>query len=130
MRNITDWTRSEKDALNAYYSTAYPGANRLSDPTKKYNCHSYAWYWASTGNYYWISNPNAYMNDGSYSKVSAIKVGDKTYWNNGSHSGIVAGVGSGGTSNIRFVSKWGSLGLYNHFLWDCPYSGSISNWRR
>lgn len=129
-RSITDWTLTEKMELNIIWGNAYPGATRLANPSKKYNCHSYAWYLASTSNYYWMNNPSAYMTDGSYHQYqTVIKAGDKAYWNNGSHSGIVAGVGAGGLMNIRFISKWGSLGVYNHFPWDCPYSGSISTWR-
>lgn len=126
---ITDWTASEKSDINAQWLAAYPNILIVSNPTKKYNCHSYAWYSTSTSNYYWMDDPSAYMSDGSYDNVSqsTMLVGDKVHWNNGSHSGIVKGVGQ---SSCKFVSKWGPSGVYIHYPNDCPYSGSVSRWRR
>lgn len=131
--SITDWSTSEKSALNSQYAKAYPNAYRLRDPSKKYNCHSYAWYSTSTSNYYWMNNPSAYMTDGSYSKASTEKAGNKVTWKSSSgeiiHSGIFATYQGGGPYKAC-TSKWGQLGLYNHKLADCPYSGTITQWSR
>lgn len=131
--SITDWSASEKTALNSQYEKAYPDAYRLRDPSKKYNCHSYAWYSTSSSNYYWMNNPLAYMTDGSYAKASAEKSGNKVTWKSSTgeiiHSGIFA-IYQGGGPYKACTSKWGQLGLYNHKLADCPYSGTLTQWSR
>lgn len=131
---IVDWTASEKASLNAQYDAAYPMATRLRDPSKKYNCHSYAWYSTSASNYYWMENPSPYMTDGSYASTTSSSTGNKVYWQDSIlagpiHSGILA-LNSGGSPFISCNSKWGQLGLYNHTLNDCPYSGTRSYWTR
>lgn len=71
------------------------------------------------------------MTDGSYKKTTGtIKSGNKVYWVNGSHSGIISYVGTSGIGNVKAKSKWGQLGVYNHYLDDCPYTGSVSTWTR
>ena len=106
----------------------YPNAVAITIPNPKYNCHSYAWYSTSTTNSYWFDDPSAYMRDGSYTSHLAPKTGDKAYWNNGSHSGIVYGVGSGTQNPVTITSKWGYKGVFRHASNDCPYDGSISFW--
>ena len=109
------------------YLSVYPNTVLLTVANPKYNCHSYAWY-SSSPNRYWIENPSPYMQDGSYSSHSAPKIGDKVYWNNGSHSGIVYGVGGGTQNPVTVTSKWGVLGVFRHRTNDCPYSGTVSFW--
>lgn len=131
--NIDDWTSAEKNVLNEQMLEAYPTATLLRDASKKYNCHSYAWYSTSSTNHYWMDDPSAYMSDGSYSK-STRQIGDKAYWSHSVsgvpiHSGIVEEhMQSGAFVGAR--SKWGQLGVYNHRFDDCPYAGSISYWKR
>ncbi len=129
---ITDWTPAERAQLNAQTEMAYPNATRLRDASKKYNCHSYAWYSTSAANRYWINDPSVYMTDGSYVQTGSSAVGNKVYWKSGSspvHSGILA-LNSVGNPWISCNSKWGQLGLYNHALDDCPYSGQRTYWTR
>lgn len=106
----------------------YPNAVAITIPNSKYNCHSYAWYSTSTMNSYWIDNPSPYMRDGSYTSHLSPKRGDKAFWNNGTHSGIVYGVGSGTQNPVTITSKWGYKGVFRHASNDCPYYGSISFW--
>ncbi len=128
--SIADFTTSQKEAYNKQVTSTY-NVTVVSNPTKKYNCHSYAWYSQSTSNYYWINDPSKYMTDGSYKKTTGtIKSGNKVYWVNGSHSGIISYVGTSGIGNVKAKSKWGQLGVYNHYLDDCPYTGSVSTWTR
>lgn len=135
--NIRDWTAQEIQELNSRYSSAYPTATRMRNPTKKYNCHSYAWYSTATSNYYWMNDPTPYMSDGSYRKTASSASGYKVYWKDGPfpvggfpiHSGILAS-NMMGRPQVSCNSKWGQLGLYNHPITDSPYSGAISYWCR
>ncbi len=132
--SIVDWSASEKAELNATYDAMYPTATRISGPTKKYNCHSYAWYSTSSSNRYWMDDPSLYMEDGSYTKTTSSKNGNKVYWAERTyafpeHSGILA-ENMQSSPYISCNSKWGQLGVYNHPLDDCPYSGTRSYWTR
>lgn len=135
--DIVDWTSTEKAILNAQTLTSYPTATLLQDASKKYNCHSYAWYSSSSLNHYWMDDPTAYMTDGSYYETSR-KIDNIAYWYdtfNGItvpiHSGIVQEHMQSGVF-VGARSKWGQLGAYNHKFDDCPYSGSgtISYWTK
>ncbi|AHF09819.1 MULTISPECIES: CHAP domain-containing protein [Dehalobacter] len=125
---LQDLTSADKASINASYDAAYPTATRLGTATYNYNCHSYAWYLASTGNTWWMNDPSAYMSGGGYTQVTPPQAGDKVYWTN-THSGIVYSVNG---SNITVTSKWGAAGLYRHPINDCPYSVIIVKtfWRR
>ncbi len=122
LKSGKELTSSEKTICNNYVETAYPGATFVSTATKKYNCHSYAWYSQSTSNGYWMDSPAAYMSDGSYTK-SGIKVGNIICYGNEEHSGVVSLV-KVGYSGCYVKSKWGFYGLYNHYYNLCPYSTS------
>ncbi|MCM1314094.1 MAG: hypothetical protein NC040_09815 [Muribaculaceae bacterium] len=115
--------------LNAIARTGYPNAERLREPTNKYNCHSYAWYSQSSSNNKWMNNPYAYISDGSYYLSSNPQSNYRmVYWQGNSieHSAIIETRLSGG-SNINFrnmvivISKWGNGGLYRHNGNDSPY---------
>lgn len=100
----------------------YPNITAEGLPTRKYNCHSYAWYSQSQSNPYWMNSAASYINDGSYIK-SNNATGHKVYYNKGEHSGIMRAGG-------KVISKWGQLGLYLHSLSDCPYStATVTYWR-
>lgn len=131
--NDSDFSSAEISSLNSQYAKAYPNATRLANPTKKYNCHSYAWYSQSTSNIYWMNNPSKYMTDGSYNKVTKMNtlVGDRMVYytstngtNSGiNHSAIIVSYVNYPKSRRTFVvkSKWGQLGLYQHSWDDGPY---------
>lgn len=133
--NIVDWTSAEKATLNAQALASYPTATLLRDATKKYNCHSYAWYSMSSSNYYWMDDPTVYMTDGSYYSTSR-KIGNVAYWYapiNGVNYPIHSGIVDEHMQSAAFYgarSKWGQLGLFNHKYDDCPYGGSISYWAK
>lgn len=117
-----DYTSSEKNKINSDTDAKYPNATRLSGATKKYNCHSYAWYSqnAST-NIYWIPNPSAFWSDGSY-VVASAGAGRKVRYLSGEHSAIMYTYSSG---EIYYQSKWGTAGVYRH---SPSYGPSIYNY--
>lgn len=85
-------TPAEIAENNAKVAQSYHDAIRLGSSTTNYNCHSYAWYKQSTSNKYWMNNPAAYYNDGSYTNHTMSVVNDKMTWiTSGSltHSGVV-----------------------------------------
>lgn len=118
---------------------------RLSNPSKRYNCHSYAWYSQDIlNNNYWISFPNSYILDSSYIPSTGDEndilcyfavdciivdgefqpIGD-TYI---SHSAIISDVGNGFDyedvdtySELVVTSKWGLSSLFTHNALHCPY---------
>ncbi len=138
----SDFTKAEKDAINAEIRAKYPNASYVSTSTKMYNCHSYAWYSSSINNTYWMNSPSKYMSDGSYSEVSIQDAGSghKLYWSGGEHSGNIlrrqGSVGSIGPINsvsiFLVTSKWGSGPLMTH-SGDCsPYYNkfeSFTSWK-
>lgn len=114
---LQDFDAEQKKVINNDYDTRYPAATRLSSATYNYNCHSYAWYLASSSNPWWMNDPSAYMSESRYTQVTNPIAGDKVYWI-GTHSGLVTSVSG---SNITVTSKWGAAGLYRHPINDCPY---------
>lgn len=116
-------TESEAIANHKAVKNQYPSVSIISGINPKYNCHSYAWHSTSTSNIYWIDNPSPYINDGSYIEASRYKVGSKlVYIKNGKriHSAIIAAVSDNHLTYVK--SKWGTLGVYKHLYFDCPYS--------
>ncbi len=127
--SITETQANNKTSL--YASTYSASIVAWSNPS--YNCHSYAWYGASTSNIYWINAPDLYMLDGSYTEVTTPAVGDRVTYKNGTtlcHSGIVTNI-SGGT--VYVTSKWGYLGVMTHTLTSNMYystgANNIQYWR-
>ena len=119
---------SQISASNAWVARNYPRAARLSNASRRYNCHSYAWYLASTSNIRWMNSPgdDRYMNDGSYrylgwapgTYVAAVPNGTRVSYPSASdHSAIKV-------SNSGFYSKWGQLPIMSHFPNYSPYGAS------
>lgn len=104
------------------------GATIISNPSPKYNCHSYAWHNASTSNKYWMNSPSRYILDGSYvsgSKTTGNKVTYKDSSGTYTHSGVVHSSG-------KITSKWGPSALMRHDVNSCPYyvSGvTVNYWK-
>jgi len=105
---------------NSYLDQTYPNATRLSNCSKKYNCHSWAWYSPSTSNNKWMNSPgdDAYWLDGSYFQVSAATPGCRVSYASDDHSAIVV-------SSSLFKSKWGSEALMQHAPSYAPYNSSV-----
>ncbi len=121
-----EFSAGKINALNNYFKFNYPNAIYMSTSTAKYNCHSYAWYYSSTHNKYWMNYPSAYMNDGSYYQTNNVSLGDVAYYN-GEHSALIY---SNPNHAERYISKWGPGPLMVHTPYDSPYSNSITKWKR
>ncbi len=59
-----------------------PQAIVLYPASNKYNCHSYAWYWRSKSNSYWMDKAGIYAWDGSYRAIGGYptSAGQKVVW--------------------------------------------------
>ena len=133
-------TSSEIASYNSYISSMCPNAIFLSNPTNRYNCHSYAWYMQNPiYNTHWMPWPNTYVSDYSYTQLySNVQAGDIICYINSSgekiHSGRINQV-LGGTSNnvcgdsnlYQVTSKFGTCGLYSHRGDECPYTSYNGN---
>ncbi len=101
------------------YSPTLPGA-----PTKRYNCHAYAWHMSEGGSPVWIDAPiDIYWEDGSYveipSSVPGAKVvytGFESWW----RQRIVIHSAIAETGNT-VVSKWDRGPLVRHLKDYHPY---------
>ena len=130
----SDYTVAQQQSMHNYFTGTYRFQSYVSPASRRYNCHSYAWYSQSTSNPYWMNTPycDAYMNDGSYYNVATPTANDRVHWHNGDHSGIIVYVGSQ-AGNVSVISKYGEYGVYQAFIGDvtAAYSGSsYTFWRR
>jgi len=122
----------EKDSLAKWCLKYYPNTTFISEATRSYNCHAYAWYKVEGGNYsiqipFNHTNPNTYIytlvvpqywNDGSYVATTSTSAGKKVSYNAHSpfdHSAI--------TTNQSGIleSKWGYGPVMRHTKENCPY---------
>jgi len=112
---------------------------RIKNPTRDFNCHSFAWHAQSDNEIeYWMYHPSLYYQDGSYTQVSSfssVVPGDKIVYFDSQgivlHSGIVSEVLDGtpngvcGNSNLVVIdSKWGEAGLYKSRGDRTPYTSN------
>jgi hypothetical protein len=119
-----DFTAQQKQELKEYYLIYYDyRITFISEATRSYNCHAYAWYVTEGGDKVWINTPgdDAFWNDGSYVLCSS-SLGTKVSFALGDHSAI--------TTNQQgiFESKWGQVPVFRHTINDCPYDSSILNY--
>jgi len=128
------WIRDEmSDAEIAYWNwyveEYYPNAERLSDASRTYNCHAYAWHVSEGGNKVWIglfssTAEDIYWNDGSYDQMSSETNATKVSYS-GNHSAITT------SQSGIYISKWGALPLMRHHKNYCPEGyGSPSRYYR
>ncbi len=124
-----DMSEEEKTAINNEFYAVYK-ITPTAQPTIKYNCHSYAWYWQNPANPYWINDPSVYLLTRSEKDLEDVLVQNKVVYyestdgsyENPTHSGVVIGITeSSGNRNFTIRSKWGMSGLYEHDLSNCPY---------
>lgn len=121
----SELTQAQITANNNYVANNYPNADRMSNSSRKYNCHSYAWYQANSSNPYWMDSPqdDKYWNDGSWVVSSNFwAVGSRLSWRSDDHSGVV-------TTNTKIFSKWGQLPIMKHSMNYTPYDNSnVRGW--
>ena len=124
---IEDYTPTEKNNINDDMLENYPHFKIISNPTMKYNCHSYAWYNQDfENNFSWIEDtaitslnsvlpPSGYMeSDGRTGDIICYVGADGHNY----HSGIVV-ARDDASETVTVQSKWGSYGLYEHDINDC-----------
>ncbi len=127
----TELTTEQYNEALTYVQNNYPNATIDRYPTKKYNCHSYAWHNQSSSNNIWINAPQQrkYWTDGSYSLVaqytggswpSGIVHGMKVDYVNSDHSARVY-------NSTTMISKWGASCLVRHPFAYCPYTSTAAN---
>ena len=139
---VNTWDRSDEELslsevtyYNNYISSHYPNAIFISNATRIYNCHSYAWYMQSSQhNKHWMDSPSNYILDNSYYQVVASpQIGDIICYINSDgskiHSGRIENIFPGTSNNVcgssnlyQVISKWGIYGLYSHRGDECLYT--------
>lgn len=129
----TELSKEDREKINEDVQKAYPRATLISGSSRKYNCHSYAWYSQSIMNGYWMNDPTAYMTDGSYTKVTQINMANVIYYYTSGleHSAVLVETSGPNVSAAIVKSKWGQGPLMQHSVRYCPYAASkISYWKR
>jgi len=124
IRRTYELTQAQIDANDAWVESNYPNAILIRSSSRKYNCHSYAWYSQSSSNNYWMNNPgdDTYWNDGSYYRIYYCPAYNaKASYASDDHSANIDGMGN-------FTSKWGQLGVVKHATSYCPYNSSTINY--
>lgn len=119
-----DYSSSDKEYLKNYWLNYY--SNRIifiSEATRSYNCHAYAWHVSEGGIKVWINTPDddKYWDDGSYISASSSD-GTKVSFSSDDHSAITT------SQSGYFQSKWGPSPLFKHAINDCPYNSSTLNY--
>jgi hypothetical protein len=122
---VTSWELSSAEIAyyNGWVQTHYPSATRETNASRRYNCHSYAWYSQSTNNIRWMNAPEQkkYWQDGSYGYRSWQSPGYRVDYANDDHSAIIA---YSPTAPYMFRSKWGQLPRMYHAPHYAPYNSS------
>ncbi|MFY1637666.1 hypothetical protein ACN27F_31075 [Solwaraspora sp. WMMB335] len=122
----SELTSAQITSYNSYVASNYPSATRERNASRKYNCHSYAWYSTSSSNDRWMNTPgdDKYWLDGSYTRWQVPYIwfaNMKISYSSDDHSGIRVGTGD----YVR--SKWGQLPLMYHYWSYSPYSSATTN---
>jgi hypothetical protein len=128
----TDWNGTQKGDIRDDIEDNYPGITFLSDATKTYNCHNYAWHMSDGGAYtYWMNQntgtPSAniqnYWTDGSFVEVCNEADATKIFYYAGDHSAIKSSVSG------MYESKWGDAIRLRHSPTNVP-AGYVGTSRR
>ncbi|GGJ80713.1 hypothetical protein GCM10010123_08290 [Pilimelia anulata] len=125
-RQGSEMTESEMRYVQRQIDGQFPRAVQESSPTRRYNCHSFAWYSQSPTNDVWLDSPgdDAYWNDGSYRRWQTNQpAGDgmRVSWVYDDHSGIEVGR----TGEVR--SKWGQMPVMRAPVEYDPYDDLVLN---
>jgi|GEM_PF-1954416 len=117
----TEFTQSQIASTNATALAAFPGTTIVSNSSKTYNCHAYAWYLTECASCpkYWMNTPqdDKYWLDCSYVEVPVAQA-QKISYPNGDHSAVKSVVSG------KFDSKWGEWPVMRHDPTDTPYNAT------
>jgi hypothetical protein len=115
------------DADRSYWDTYWSSTSRTEiitsnnySSSQTFNCHGYAWSIAEGGptrwiGYYYTTDEDIYMTDGSYVQVCSETYPAKVSWGSGDHSAVTTA-----TPGI-WISKWNKYPLMQHAWNDTPY---------
>jgi hypothetical protein len=112
-----EMTNDEIQFWNKWVHDNWPKATRETLASRRYNCHSYAWYSQATNNKIWMNTPgdDTYWHDRSYVWTTGFNAGLRWSWpESEDHTAI--GTGSGW---VR--SKWGRGPRMFHWYSYSPY---------
>jgi hypothetical protein len=124
-----EMSSSDRAYYDNYFSTTYPNATQITtydyySSSNRFNCHGYAWYMIESGSglsdprwigYYYTTDEDIYMSDGSYIQVANEMYPGKVSWGSGDHTAVT-------TSQVgRYKSKWNKYPLFEHDWDDTPY---------
>ncbi|MBQ9490989.1 MAG: hypothetical protein IKO03_06100 [Lachnospiraceae bacterium] len=119
-----DYDATEIQNMKYVMTLYHPSWTWQSNPTKKYNCHSYAWIDASFSNDYWLNSPYSFTLSNAWSYIGencAANVGDRIIISDAygtiKHSLIVNQTGND-CNSINTISKMGDNGVYSAILAD------------
>jgi hypothetical protein len=100
----------------------------VAEATRKYNCHSFAWYQRDSSNIYQIDSNeyHKFHEGGGYVATSGVSSGNVAVYqmSGDAHSAVVQSVIP--NNPVKYLSKWGEKCLFLHNLTDCPYWNSTS----
>ena len=119
----SDYNWFERWLIKTQCLNAYNGLEYISEATKTYNCHFYAWFISEQypSLHYWLDYPENNWLDYSFVKTGSEQYpGKVTYSDSGGelyHSAITT------STSGRYISKWGSLCRFEHDYDECPYWG-------
>lgn len=120
----SEFSSDQIASANSQAEAQYPYAQRITDASRRYNCHAYAWYIPNNPYAYyswvWINDPgdDTFWQDGSYVEICNESEAQKISYYNGDHSAIRSTVAG------KYDSKWGQLPAMRH---DPTYGPLIYN---
>ena len=116
---LYDYCEDDKNFHMEWEDDNFPNAIRLRDPSRKYNCYSYAWHDQSVNNNKDLQDYDVskYWEDGSYTIEPYDFPYAKVMYENAGHAAI-----SLPSSALIHVSKWGWGSLMKHYLFYSPYA--------
>jgi hypothetical protein len=123
---VPEMSNSERGYWDSYWSlpnrTQIITSNNYSS-SQTFNCHGYAWSIVEGGptrwiGYYYTTDEDIYMTDGSYVQVCSETYPAKVSWGSGDHSAVTTA-----TPGI-WISKWNKYPLMQHAWDDTPYGAT------
>ncbi len=115
-----NYSESELADINLYFIERYPNVTVLSNSSKLYNSHSYAWNMTDGGTECCIypdnGNLDKYMKNDYYAPASSITATTKIYYYKSNHSAVASTTIWG-----LYESKWGRGPLMRHAPEYGPY---------
>ncbi|MDO8928188.1 MAG: T9SS type A sorting domain-containing protein [Bacteroidota bacterium] len=135
---VNSWITEESSTTTRktwdnYYKNTRPNAAQIKtydgySSTRRFNCHSYAWYMSQKAleltNPRWIgyysnnTDEHIYWDDGSYIEVASETYPGMVRWASGDHSAITT------STSGKWKSKWNEFPLFLHNWDDTEYGTS------